>query len=79
VKSSSVGSEPPPAKGGERSTTSGERHSMIGVILSSDDAGEATVMEINYREAIQLILNGIDQVDGIEIEKNREPTELFND
>ena len=38
-----------------------------------------TVGEQYYREAIQLILNGIDKVDNIEMEMNREPTELFDD
>ena len=38
-----------------------------------------TVGERYYREAIQLILNGIDGVDNIETEKNRETTELFDD
>jgi hypothetical protein len=38
-----------------------------------------TVGEQYYREAIQLILNGIDGVNNIETEKNREPTELFDD
>ena len=38
-----------------------------------------TVGEQYYREAIQLILNGIDGVDNIETEKNREATELFDD
>jgi len=38
-----------------------------------------TVGEQYYREAIQLILNGIDGVDNIESETNREPTELFDD
>lgn len=38
-----------------------------------------TVGEQYYREAIQLILNGIDGVDNIETETNREPTELFDD
>ena len=38
-----------------------------------------TVGEQYYREAIQLILNGIDGVDNIETEKDREPTQLFDD
>jgi hypothetical protein len=38
-----------------------------------------TVGEQYYREAIQLILNGIDGVDNIETKKNREATELFDD
>jgi hypothetical protein len=51
---------------------------MFGTSLCAT-ANFSTVGEQYYREAIQLILNGIDGVDNIGTENNCEPTELFYD
>jgi hypothetical protein len=42
------------AKGGKRSTTREERPCHSGIILSADDAGESTVMQIDTQCPIRL-------------------------